>query len=112
MFFCRFSYRPLWQENYNHHELGCVSYWCYHSGSFTQLHNIGKFDNLAIEVVNQDHFIFLASADVCPLLITFANSLDLDQDRHNVGPDLGPNRLILIVFLKEFFEKLILKKSQ
>ena len=26
---------------------------------------------------------------------TFANSLDLDQDRQNVGPDLGPNHLTL-----------------
>ena len=29
------------------------------------------------------------------LLITFANSLDPDQDRQNVGPDLGSNRLTL-----------------
>ena len=29
------------------------------------------------------------------LLITFANSLDLDQDRQNVGPDLDPNLLTL-----------------
>ena len=28
-----------------------------------------------------------------------------DQDRQNVGPDLDPNRLTLILFLKEFFEK-------
>ena len=27
--------------------------------------------------------------------ITFANSLDPDQDRRNVGPDLNPNRLTL-----------------
>ena len=27
------------------------------------------------------------------LLITFANSLDPDQDRHNVGPDLDPSCL-------------------
>ena len=51
---------------------------------------------------------FLASGDFCPLLITFANSLDPDQDRHNVDPDLDPNRLTLIVFLK----KSILNKSQ
>ena len=37
------------------------------------------------------------------LLISFANSLDPDQDRQNVGPDLDPNGLTLIVFLKEFF---------
>ena len=26
-------------------------------------------------------------------LVAFANSLDPDQDRQNVGPDLDPNRL-------------------
>ena len=44
---------------------------------------------------------FLASSDFCCLLITFANSLDPDQDQQNVQPDLEPNRLtLLIVFLK------------
>ena len=37
----------------------------------------------------------LASDGVCRLLITFVNSLDPDQDRQNVGPDLDPNRLTL-----------------
>ena len=31
----------------------------------------------------------------CRLLITFENSLDPDQDRQIVGPDLDPNRLTL-----------------
>ena len=31
----------------------------------------------------------------CHLLLTFANSLDLDQARQNVGPDLGPICLTL-----------------
>ena len=35
----------------------------------------------------------LASSDFCHLLITFENSLDPDQDPHNVGPDLDPNCL-------------------
>ena len=35
---------------------------------------------------------FLASS---LLLFTFANSLDPDQDRQNVGPDLDPNCLTL-----------------
>ena len=35
----------------------------------------------------------LASCDFCRLLITFANSLDPDQDQQNVGPDLDPNYL-------------------
>ena len=38
---------------------------------------------------------FLASGDFFHLLITFANSLDPDQDRQNVGPDLDTNRLTL-----------------
>ena len=39
---------------------------------------------------------FLASCDFCHLLIiTFANSLNSDQDRQNVGPDQDPNRLTL-----------------
>ena len=40
-------------------------------------------------------FTLLASGDFCRLLITFANVLDLDQDRQNVGPDLDPNRSTL-----------------
>ena len=35
---------------------------------------------------------FLASGDFFRLLITFVNSLDPDQDRQKVGPDLDPNR--------------------
>ena len=31
----------------------------------------------------------------CHLLINFANSLDPDHDRQNVGPDLDPNSLTL-----------------
>ena len=37
---------------------------------------------------------FLASGDFCLLLI-FANSLDPDQDRQNLIPDLDPNCLTL-----------------
>ena len=37
----------------------------------------------------------------CGLLITYANSLDPDQDRQNVRPDPDP----ILVFLKESFEK-------
>ena len=33
------------------------------------------------------------SGDFCLLLITSANSLDPDQARQNVGPDLDPNCL-------------------
>ena len=45
---------------------------------------------------------FLASGDFFRLLITFANSLDQNQDRQNVCPDLDQG-----IFLKRF----ILKKS-
>ena len=34
-----------------------------------------------------------ASEEFCHLLITFANSLDTDQDGHFVSPDLDPNHL-------------------
>ena len=36
---------------------------------------------------------FLASGDFCSTLITFANSLDPDQDQQNAGPDLDQNCL-------------------
>ena len=39
---------------------------------------------------------------------TFAHSLIPDQDQQNIGPGLDPSRLTLIVFQKEFFERLIL----
>ena len=54
---------------------------------------------------------FLASGNYL-LLITLANSLDPDQDRQNAGPDLDPNCLTLIVFLKELFEEVNFEKSQ
>ena len=38
---------------------------------------------------------FLAGGDFCRLLLNFANSLDPDQDRHSVGPDLDPKHLTL-----------------
>ena len=45
------------------------------------------------------------------LLTTFAKSLNQAQDVQNVGPDLDPNHLTLIVFLKEFFEKVNFEKK-
>ena len=49
-----------------------------------------------------ERFLFFISqstltllAATCHLMITFANSLDADQDRHSVGPDLDPNHLTL-----------------
>ena len=46
------------------------------------------------------------------LLITFANCLEPDQERQNVAPDLGPNCDFLIVFLKEFIEKVNFENRQ
>ena len=52
---------------------------------------------------------FHTCSNFCHLLMIFANSLDSDQDRLNVGPDLEPNCLTW----KQFFEtaNMILKKS-
>ena len=47
-------------------------------------------------IVSTDRFVFNslpARGDFCCLLIIFANSLDPDQARQNVGPDLDPNCL-------------------
>ena len=52
-----------------------------------------------------------ASGEFCHLLLIFANSLDPDQAQQNVGPDLDPNCLTLIAFLKEIFEKANFKKK-
>ena len=40
----------------------------------------------------------LLRGDFCHLMITFANSLEPDQDWHSVSPDLDPNGLTLLVF--------------
>ena len=50
----------------------------------------------------------LASGDFYRLLITLANSLEPNQDRENVGPDLDPNSLPLYYCSRKiffFFEK-------
>ena len=48
----------------------------------------------------------LSSSNFCHLLISFATSLDPDQDQQNVGPDLDPKLFdTLKVFLKEFLKK-------
>ena len=47
----------------------------------------------------------------CCLLITFANSLDPDLDPTKHGPDLDQNCYTLVVFLKELFQKDVLKNS-
>ena len=69
--------------------------------SFTSI--VGRIFNMQIEAgiksVHQSACkffnFFLASGDICCLLITFANSLGPDQNGHAVGPDLDPNSLAL-----------------
>ena len=51
-----------------------------------------RMNKEGVKVLNS----FLASGDFCCLLIRFANSLDLDQDRQNVGPGLDANYLTLL----------------
>ena len=51
-------------------------------------------------------FIYLLPIE-CHLLITFANSLDPDQARQNVGPDLNP----ICLTLRWYSGKNFLKKS-
>ena len=56
---------------------------------------------------------FPTSSNFCYLLIIFVNSLDPDQTRQNVGPDLDPNYLTLWWYSwKIFFEKVNLKKKK
>ena len=52
----------------------------------------------------------LPTSVVC--LFNFANSLDPDQARQNVGPDQDPNCLTLIIVLKDFFKKSDFEKNQ
>ena len=63
------------------------------------------------------HFVILnsfhASGNFCYLLITFANSLDPDQGRHSVGPDLDPYLLTLLYHsCKILLKRLILKSMK
>ena len=54
------------------------------------------------------------SLSACYLPIPFANtcSLNPDQAQQNIGPYLDPNCLTsMIIFLKEFFENVNLKKK-
>ena len=71
----------------------------------TSTHNIATSDKYPQhmftyknkEIIHLDILLnsFPASVGFCRLLITFANSLDPDQARQNVGPDLDPNCLTL-----------------
>ena len=57
-------------------------------------------------------YSFLTSCEFCRLLITFANSLDPDQNRQNVGPDLDPNVWHFDSVPERIFEKVYFEKYQ
>ena len=59
--------------------------------------------------IQHDKGQLFPSGYFCHLQITFANGLDPDQDRQNVGPDLVPNCLTL--WLKNFLKKLMTSKN-
>ena len=44
--------------------------------------------------------ITLLNTDFCHLLVTFANSLDQDQDQHSVGPGLNTDVIEKVDFEK------------
>ena len=71
---------------------------------------IGYMRLVVREHTGKTCLLTLSLLAVTCLLITFTNSLDPDQDQQNVGPDLDPSCLTLIVFLKEFFEKVNFEK--
>ena len=61
--------------------------------------------NFIHTIENQNHVTYIYK-DFCPLLLTFANRLDPDQDRHSVEHDLDPKLFdSLMVLLKVFFKK-------
>ena len=55
-----------------------------------------RFHIVCVSCEKESLFLtFLISTNFCRPLIIFAKSLDPDQDRQNVGPELDPNRLTL-----------------
>ena len=70
------------------------------NGPFSSLyllywHQCGKYLIFTGCPVYYSFQISLLAATFCLLLVTFANSLDPDQNWQNVGPDLDPKRLNL-----------------
>ena len=53
-----------------------------------------------------------AEDDICRLLITVANSLNADQARRCVGPDMGPNCLTSLRYSRMNFLKRISTKNK
>ena len=59
------------------------------------LKNRNIISKIRSKVTDYAALTFTKVATSKEMLKTFANSLDPNQDRQNVGPDLDPNRLIL-----------------
>ena len=67
-----------------------------HGQSYQMLLYFGLFPQFFVENASRPHvYSFPASGNSCCQLKTLANSLDPDQDRQNVGPDLDLNCLTL-----------------
>ena len=56
-------------------------------------------------------YVLAVSGKFSHLLLIFSSSLYPDHSRQNMGPDLNPKYLRLVLFRKIFFETVILKKS-
>ena len=85
--------------------MGNFAYFCCHLLTFLKL-TFSKILTGALLTVHADRYFFMILFVICRHFskLTFSkksfrstiresNSLDLDQDQHNVGPDLGPNCL-------------------
>ena len=85
--------------------LPCLFFWSLEFRIILSIHvadvvgNVAAFKLLCIYLTSNT---FTASGDFCFLSLTFAKSLDQDQARQNVGPDLDLNCLTLMVFLQMF----------
>ena len=62
-----------------------------HSQTVTPLTRPALGENNVTAVSRRSSLFLTLCLLVCSLLITFANSLDPDQARRNVGPGLDPN---------------------
>ena len=69
----------------------------FHIGSNLGLRELIQSAVSSLAVNNQGHKVDAMMSQImfCVIVITFANSLNTDQDRHSVGPDLDPNCLTL-----------------
>ena len=82
--------------------VGCLANACYQNGNidvglqvpsgYKHMHKMHP-SHCSLRLKEHGRAIAQLFAYKCRLLINFANSMDPDQARRNVGPDLGPNCL-------------------